>query len=56
MLIHEKRPDRERAPPRISWRRLLNADAPGLAMIGLFLGTLLILAAFILFATRYVQA
>jgi hypothetical protein len=40
----------------VSWRRLLNTDAPGLAMLCLFFGTLLGLAAFILLATHYAQA
>ena len=37
--------------PRISWRRLQNADRAGLGMLGLFFGTLIVLAAFIFVAS-----
>ncbi len=56
MPIRERRPDRGRSPPRVSWLRLVNTDTPGLAMLGLFFGTLLGLAAFILLASYYAQA
>jgi hypothetical protein len=41
--------------PRISWRRLQNADRAGLAMLGLFFGTLIVLAAFIFVASSHIQ-
>jgi hypothetical protein len=41
--------------PRISWRRLQNADRAGLAMLGLFFGTLIVLAAIIFVASSHMQ-
>ena len=41
----ERRPDRGHRLPNLTWKRLLRPGASGTMMIGLFLGTLLILAA-----------
>jgi hypothetical protein len=48
MRSHEEKKDRGRPPPDISWRRLVRLDADGLVLIGVFFGTLLVLA--VLFA------
>jgi hypothetical protein len=53
MRSPERMPDRGRPPPRVSWRRLLNTDAPGLTLLALFCGTLLGLAGVMLLATYY---
>gem|GEM_PF-4873932 len=53
MLTREEQPDRERPPPRVTWRRLLNTDAAGLTLLGLLVGTLLVLVALVLLATYY---
>jgi hypothetical protein len=44
MKPHENKTDRGRPPPRVSWRRLVQTDASGLTLIGLFFGTLLVLS------------
>jgi hypothetical protein len=41
----ERPPDRGYRPPKLSWKRLLRPGVSGAMMIGLFLGTLLILGA-----------
>jgi hypothetical protein len=56
MSLPERRPDRGRPPPSVSWRRLLNTDGTGLTLIGLLVGTLLVLAALMLMARYYAQA
>jgi hypothetical protein len=48
MRSHEEKKDRGRPPPDISWRRLVRLDVDGLVLIGVFFGTLLVLA--VLFA------
>ena len=46
-----KEKDRGRPPPEISWRALLHPDTDGLTLIGVFAGTLLLLAVLFLLAT-----
>jgi hypothetical protein len=41
----ERRPDRGHRLPKLTWQRLLRPGVSGTMMIGLFLGTLLVLAA-----------
>src|SRR6476646_10573927 len=53
--IEERHQLHGRVLPKITWRRLLNTDGAGLAMIGLFLGTLLVLLLLILFLERAPQ-
>jgi hypothetical protein len=40
----ERLPDRGHRLPKLSWKRLLRPGISGATMIGLFLGTLLIIA------------
>jgi hypothetical protein len=56
MRLYEKKKDRGRPAPEISWRSLVHLDADGLALIGLFFGTLLVLAVLILLATYHTHA
>jgi hypothetical protein len=51
MRSHEQGKDRGRPPPDISWRMLAHLDRDGLTLIGVFLGTLLVLAILFLLAT-----
>jgi hypothetical protein len=41
----DRPPDRGYRPPKLSWKRILRPGVSGAMMIGLFLGTLLILGA-----------
>jgi hypothetical protein len=51
MRSHEQGKDRGRPPPDNSWRMLAHLDRDGLTLIGVFLGTLLVLAILFLLAT-----
>jgi len=43
--------DRGRAPPILSWRRLVHFDTGGFALIAMFFGTLVVLGTIVLLAS-----
>jgi hypothetical protein len=56
MRSREKEKDRGRPAPEISWRALLHPDTDGLTLIGVFVGTFLVLAVLFLLATYNAHA
>jgi hypothetical protein len=56
MRSREKEKDRGRPAPEISWRELLHPDTDGLTLIGVFVGTYLVLAVVFLLGNYYGHA
>jgi hypothetical protein len=48
-----RRKDRARPPPEVSWRKIARLDSDGLTLIGIFLGTLLVVVMLLLLATLH---